>query len=186
MSAFMLSPKVICDNTYSNKPRRIVCQGMFAPRKINQMEQEMRSYLEWQLNVLNIDSSRSTLLDFHHRVQQDFAGPRPPALIVLPQLAPGPFTHQSSSNASSVSGSAMPLLAPRVPMPKESYHSCNTPPCLPIPQRTHTWPQPHPHLRYHRRHLQMRTGHSSRWFQRTGVLYRPRSSLMAMDLSFPL
>ena len=70
----------------------------------------------------------SILLDlhyliFHHHIQQDFAGPGPHAPIV-PQPALGPFTHQSSSNASSGSGSAMPLLAPCVPMPKESVHSC--------------------------------------------------------------
>ena len=186
MSAFMLSLKAICNNTYSNKPWRIVSQGMFAPCKINQMEQEICSYLEWQLNVLNIDPSRSTLLDFHHRIQQDFTRPRPSALIVLPQPAPGLFTYQSLSNASSGSGSVMPLLAPHVLMPKESYHSCNTPPCLLIPQRTHTWFQPHPHLWYYCRCLQMHTGHSSRWFQWTGVLYRPRSSLTATDLSFSL
>jgi len=50
MSAFMLSPKTIYDNMYFNKPWCVVGQGMFAPGKINQMEQEMRSYLEWQLH----------------------------------------------------------------------------------------------------------------------------------------
>ncbi|KAI0343708.1 hypothetical protein BDW22DRAFT_1306918, partial [Trametopsis cervina] len=51
ISAFMLASKVICDDTYSNKSWSIVGQGMFALREINQMEREMCSYLEWQLNV---------------------------------------------------------------------------------------------------------------------------------------
>ena len=43
-----------------------------------QMEREMCSYLEWQLNVLNIDPT--TLRDFQTRVQDDFAGPGPYSL----------------------------------------------------------------------------------------------------------
>jgi len=51
ISAFMLSSKIICNNTYSNKSWCIVGQGMFALQEINQMEWEMCSYLEWQLNI---------------------------------------------------------------------------------------------------------------------------------------
>jgi hypothetical protein len=51
ISTFMLSSKIICDNTYSNKSWCIISQGMFALQKIEQMEQEICSYLEWQLNV---------------------------------------------------------------------------------------------------------------------------------------
>ena len=51
ISAFMLASKIICDDTYSNKSWCIVAQGMFALREINQMEREMCSYLEWQLNI---------------------------------------------------------------------------------------------------------------------------------------
>ena len=47
----MIASKIICDDTYSNKPWCIVGQGMFALHEINQMEREMWSYLEWQLNV---------------------------------------------------------------------------------------------------------------------------------------
>jgi len=43
--------KIICNDTYSNKSWCIVGQGMFALWKINQMEWEMCSYLEWQLNI---------------------------------------------------------------------------------------------------------------------------------------
>ena len=69
----------------------------------------------WWLNV-----DPSTLHDFTHRVQQDFTGPGPYPPMVLPQPAPAPFMHQSSSSATSGSRSAMPLLAPRVPMPKDA------------------------------------------------------------------
>ncbi|KAG1829448.1 hypothetical protein EV424DRAFT_1316696 [Suillus variegatus] len=51
VSAFMLTSKVICDNTYSNKSWSIVAQGMFQLREINQMECKMYQYLEWELNV---------------------------------------------------------------------------------------------------------------------------------------
>ncbi|TFK82055.1 hypothetical protein K466DRAFT_530947, partial [Polyporus arcularius HHB13444] len=50
ISAYMIASKMICDDTYSNKSWSIVGQGMFALREINQMEREMCSYLEWQLN----------------------------------------------------------------------------------------------------------------------------------------
>ena len=52
---FMLTSEIIYDSRCSNKSWCIVGQGMFALREINHMERERRSYLEWQLNVLNID-----------------------------------------------------------------------------------------------------------------------------------
>ncbi|TDL18315.1 hypothetical protein BD410DRAFT_880562 [Rickenella mellea] len=51
LSAFMIAPKVVCDDTYLNKSWAVVGQGMFALREINQMEREMCAYLEWHLNV---------------------------------------------------------------------------------------------------------------------------------------
>ncbi|KAI0037291.1 hypothetical protein FA95DRAFT_1621732, partial [Auriscalpium vulgare] len=51
ISAFMIAAKIICDNPYNNKSWCIVGQGMFALREINQMEREMCSYLEWELNI---------------------------------------------------------------------------------------------------------------------------------------
>jgi len=51
ISAFILASKIICDDTYSNKSWCIVGQGMFALWEINQMEQEICSYLEWQLSL---------------------------------------------------------------------------------------------------------------------------------------
>ncbi|KAI0290812.1 hypothetical protein BC826DRAFT_887414, partial [Russula brevipes] len=78
ISAFILASKIICDDTYSNKSWCIVGQGMFALREINQMEREMCSY-EWQLNV-----DPSTSGDFQPCVQQDFTGPGPYPVMVLP------------------------------------------------------------------------------------------------------
>jgi hypothetical protein len=114
ISAFMLASKIICDDTYSNKSWCIVGQGMFALREINQMEREMCSYLEWQLNV-----DPTTLRDFQARVQQDFSGPGPYPQVVLPQPAPAPFTHQSTSHLNS-SSTSIPSFAPRVPLPKDA------------------------------------------------------------------
>ncbi|KDQ17827.1 hypothetical protein BOTBODRAFT_29134 [Botryobasidium botryosum FD-172 SS1] len=51
ISAFMIASKIICDDTYSNKSWCVVVQGMFSLREINQMEREMRVYLEWVLTV---------------------------------------------------------------------------------------------------------------------------------------
>jgi Cyclin, N-terminal domain len=123
ISAFMLASKIICDDTYSNKSWCIVGQGMFALREINQMEREMCSYLEWQLNV-----DPTTLRDFESRVRHDFAGPGPYPAMVLPQSAPAPFAHPSaSSNVNSSSSCSIPSFTTRVSLPKDA------PPVVPSP-----------------------------------------------------
>jgi hypothetical protein len=91
--------------------RLFVGQGMFTLRKINQMEREMCSYLEWQLNVDPL-----MLRNFQNRVQCDFASPGPYPLTVLHQPVPMPFAHQSTSNV----GSSMPAFAPRAALPKDA------------------------------------------------------------------
>ena len=50
----------------SNKSWSIISQGMFALRKINQMECKMCSYLKWQLNI-----DPSQLWDFESKIWQD-------------------------------------------------------------------------------------------------------------------
>ncbi|KAH9944766.1 hypothetical protein B0H21DRAFT_745724 [Amylocystis lapponica] len=85
ISAFMIASKVICDDTYSNKSWSIVGQGMFALREINQMEREMCSYLEWQLNI-----EPSALKEFEAKVRRDFKGMGPYPTYVLPSPAPTP------------------------------------------------------------------------------------------------
>jgi hypothetical protein len=64
----MIASKVICDDTYSNKSWTIVAQGLFTLREINQMEREMCSYLDWELNV---DSE--TMSRFERAVKKDFS-----------------------------------------------------------------------------------------------------------------
>jgi hypothetical protein len=49
----MISSKVMCDDTYSNKSWSVVAQGMFNLREINQMKREMCNYLEWELTAAN-------------------------------------------------------------------------------------------------------------------------------------
>ena len=72
----MIASKVNCDDIYPNKYWCIASQGMFALREIDQMEREMCSYLEWQLNV-----EPSALKEFESMVRRDFKGPGPhPAL----------------------------------------------------------------------------------------------------------
>lgn len=93
----MIASKIICDDTYSNKSWCIVGQGMFALREINQMEREMCSYLEWQLNV-----EPKILKEFEDKVCRDFAGPGPYPPIVLPQPAPSPFAHPGASSSTSI------------------------------------------------------------------------------------
>ncbi|KAK7691759.1 hypothetical protein QCA50_005160 [Cerrena zonata] len=86
ISAFMLASKVMCDDTYSNKSWSIVGQGMFALREINQMEREMCSYLEWQLNV-----DPAHLKEFEQKVRKDFRGSGPYPTYNLPTTATTPM-----------------------------------------------------------------------------------------------
>ena len=68
----MIASKATCDDTYSHKSWGIVAQGMFSLREINQMECEMCSYLEWELNV-----DTKALKSFEAMVSKDFNGPGP-------------------------------------------------------------------------------------------------------------
>lgn len=63
----MIASKVICDDTYSNKSWSIVAQNIFSLREINQMEREMCSYLDWELNVDGV-----ILANFQERLMVDF------------------------------------------------------------------------------------------------------------------
>ncbi|EKM53413.1 uncharacterized protein PHACADRAFT_259782 [Phanerochaete carnosa HHB-10118-sp] len=124
ISAFMLSSKVICDDTYSNKSWSIVGQGMFALREINQMEREMCSYLEWQLNV-----EPTALVEFQEKVKRDFKGPGPYPTYAAPSPAPSPMPSTTpymgtARTPSFVSGRAPstspPKPTPRPPPPMDS------------------------------------------------------------------
>ncbi|THH03169.1 hypothetical protein EW146_g10495, partial [Bondarzewia mesenterica] len=117
MFAFMIISNIICDDTYSNKTWSIVGQGMFALREINQMEREMCSYLERQLNV-----EPQVLRDFEAKVRRDFAGPGPYPLIILPQPSPSPSrTHTRPPH-------------PHLLRSRPSAHACPHPPPRPPPR----------------------------------------------------
>lgn len=142
----MLASKVICDDTYSNKSWSIVGQGMFALREINQMEREMCSYLEWQLNV-----EPTALKEFEERVRKDFKGPGPYPNYVLPSPAPSPMPSTTpyavgapTPAPSFVTGRA-PSTSPPKPVPRSTAPPENnyiTPPSSPstcdTPEATHS------------------------------------------------
>lgn len=125
ISAFMIASKVIqCDDTHSNKSWSIVGQGMFALREINQMEREMCSYLQWQLNI-----DPSALTEFEQKVRRDFRGSGPYPTYILASPAPSPVpstTPYPQANASA-------------PPPSFTTRVMNTPstspPCSPQSQR---------------------------------------------------
>ncbi|KAI0753096.1 hypothetical protein C8Q80DRAFT_1096589 [Daedaleopsis nitida] len=122
ISAFMIASKVICDDTYSNKSWSIVGQGMFALREINQMEREMCSYLEWQLNI-----EPSALKEFEQKVRRDFKGLGPYPTYVLPSPAPSPMPSTTPYTAPSNGIAPTPSFAAR------SQHPPSTSPPKPIP-----------------------------------------------------
>ena len=134
ISAFVLASKIICDDTYSNKSWCTVGQGMFALREINQMEREMCSYLEWQLNV-----DPTTLRDFESRVRHDFApSTARPSLSLLdrhghlhllssfPHLIPRPRPSPPLPSILPLPPRLLPRL-PRLPSPPTSPHRLHSP-----------------------------------------------------------
>jgi hypothetical protein len=121
ISAFMIASKVICDDTYSNKSWCIVGQGMFALREINQMEREMCSYLEWQLNV-----EPGALKEFEAMVRRDYKGPGPyPSHYTLPAPSSGPFAHPKPSTSNIPT--AIPSFGPGAP-PSPPSNNAPVPP----------------------------------------------------------
>jgi hypothetical protein len=50
-SYFMLTSKIMCDDTYLNKLWHIADQGVLLLWEISQMEQKMCSHLKWQLSI---------------------------------------------------------------------------------------------------------------------------------------
>ena len=51
----MSASKIMCNDAYSNKSWGIIAQGMFTLLKMNQMEWEMCSYLEWELMLKSFE-----------------------------------------------------------------------------------------------------------------------------------
>jgi hypothetical protein len=76
----MLSSKVICDDTYSNKSWAIVGQGFYDLRDVNLMEREMIHYLSWDLTISGPD-----LQAFTDRIKNNYRKGVPKApYVVIP------------------------------------------------------------------------------------------------------
>ncbi|KAI0767073.1 hypothetical protein C8Q74DRAFT_930210 [Fomes fomentarius] len=127
ISAFMIASKVICDETYSNKSWSIVGQGMFALREINQMEREMCSYLEWQVNL-----KPSALKEFEQKVRRDFKdlGPYPTYDVPSPAASPMPSTTPYSGQTGA--STPTPSFASRTEHPPSTSPPKPIPPPVPV------------------------------------------------------
>jgi hypothetical protein len=90
----MISSKVVCDDTYSNKSWAVVGQSMFQLKEINQMEREMCGYLEWHLNI-----DFQELEQFTDKTQLEFgSGVVNPPLPVTSSIAPAQPKTAAPSN----------------------------------------------------------------------------------------
>ncbi|KZP14353.1 hypothetical protein FIBSPDRAFT_980257 [Athelia psychrophila] len=120
ISAFMIPSKVICDDTYSNKSRGLVGQGMFQLREVNQMKREMCQYPDWELNVEPL-----TLAAFEQMVRKDFAGPGPYPVYILQNISKLAATTTLTVNHST---SPIPCFGPRTSTPPNPSCPRPTPP----------------------------------------------------------
>jgi len=83
LTSYMLSSKVICDDTYSNKSWAIVGQGFYDLRDVNLMEREMIHYLSWDLTISGPD-----LATFTDRVKATYRkGVPKTAYVVVPDTS---------------------------------------------------------------------------------------------------
>ncbi|KAI0653501.1 hypothetical protein C8Q70DRAFT_937610 [Cubamyces menziesii] len=127
ISAFMIASKVICDDTYSNKSWSIVGQGMFALREINQMEREMCSYLEWQLNI-----DPEALKEFEAKVRRDFKGPGPYPTYVVSTPAPSPMPSTTPYTQTNGDAAPTPSFTKRPTQPPSTSPPKPIPPPVPV------------------------------------------------------
>ncbi|KAI1791231.1 hypothetical protein LXA43DRAFT_1074419 [Ganoderma leucocontextum] len=133
ISAFMIASKVIWDDTYANKSWSIVGQGMFPLREINQMEREMCSYLEWQVNI-----EPNALKEFEAGVRRDFKGLGPYPTYVLPSPAPEPMPSTTPYNGQTGDTASTPSFAARSHQPPSTSPQKPIPPPVPV----HAGPPP--------------------------------------------
>ncbi|KAF9485996.1 hypothetical protein BDN70DRAFT_870484 [Pholiota conissans] len=113
ISAYMISSKVMCDDTYSNKSWCIVAQGMFTLREVNQMEREMCNYLDWELTV-----DDPILTNFELAVKNDFREtkstyPNYPTTFVSKRAAKAEASSPNTPLTSETSNSPVPGFANR-------------------------------------------------------------------------
>lgn len=133
----MIASKVICDDTYSNQSWSIVAQKMFALKEINQMEREMCSYLEWNLNVMGDE-----VVDFEARIRAEHG---PGAVPHSASLSPeGSYpTPESTPDPQMVARPIRPVPSPY--KNKSSYQAPPNPVTLPSPPPSpgHYYQSPH-------------------------------------------
>jgi hypothetical protein len=143
ISAFMISSKVMCDDTYSNKSWAIVAQNLFALREVNQMEHEMVNYLDFELNV---DSY--TLSLFEAALKRDFGAnasqpyPRYPLDMISKRAreSRSPSAPPSRAGLSIDTASATPspvqsaIEEPISPTPDATYSNSTSPATTPSPE----------------------------------------------------
>ncbi|EKM58854.1 uncharacterized protein PHACADRAFT_191173 [Phanerochaete carnosa HHB-10118-sp] len=111
----MLSYEVIRNDTYSNKLWSI----------ISQMEREMCSYLEWQLNV-----EPTALIEFQEKVKRDFKGPGPyptHRLHAVVHQRPCPLDVSTEANAAPPTVTLAPQTVVTYLMPPSSLGTPSTP-----------------------------------------------------------
>lgn len=129
ISAFMISSKVICDDTYSNQSWGIVAQKMFALKEINQMEREMCGYLEWNLNV-----GGEEVVSFEQNVRAEF-GPR--------AVARSSSSHSDESSGHSVASASYPRQ-----QHQNVYPTPDTTPDVAVSRPIRPVPSPYKHKSY--------------------------------------
>ncbi|RDX49288.1 hypothetical protein OH76DRAFT_1439000 [Lentinus brumalis] len=130
ISAYMIASKMICDDTYSNKSWSIVGQGMFALREINQMEREMCSFLEWELNI-----EHDALKEFEQKVRRDFTGLGPYPSYVHPSPVPAPMPSTTPYNAQTGNTAHAPSFSARSQQPPSRSPPKRIPPPTPLRAR---------------------------------------------------
>ncbi|KAI0309426.1 hypothetical protein OF83DRAFT_1179642 [Amylostereum chailletii] len=123
---------------------------MLALREINQMEREMCSVLEWQLNV-----DPTVLRKFETRVRRDFSSviPYSPLLLPTPASDPSPSNptffgssmpssaSSASSSPSAASTSSAPATIPYPTIPPPAVYTLPPPPSIPSPSSSPSTPE---------------------------------------------
>jgi hypothetical protein len=136
----MLSSKVICDDTYSNKSWAIVGQGFYELRDVNLMEREMIHYLSFDLTITGAELEK-----FTGSVRQTYKrGVPKTAYVVVPDKSRENdyFGKGTLEIEMKPSAAVVPALSKKssVPIdPPPSYSSAIVPP-VPISIPIHTVP----------------------------------------------
>lgn len=135
LTSYMLSSKVICDDTYSNKSWAIVGQGFYELRDVNLMEREMIHYLSFDLTIPG-----SELEQFTQTVRATYKrGVPKTAYHVIPDksrendyFGKGTLEIEMKTTTAPVSKKSVPI------EPPPTYSASAAIPVAPIPIPIHT------------------------------------------------